>query len=250
MPWKRKCTTGPRVLSCSACCCAWSPVNEASPCRLESRSRNLPWPAPLPLTQLAYLKAPAGRELSLKDIGHKIILIEFLNVYCHTCRGQVPIFNDLYAAIKKDPVLSKSVCMLGIAVGNSLEEVNEFKKTFGAVYPILPDPQKAVFNMTGNIRGTPQSYILSGDRERFIIYYHAGAVSTPEPYLRELQSALRGEITGTAVGNKIPDYSFHLPGKDLQSERFRRQKSAHLLSRPKRATTLRATRARRRTSWK
>ena len=175
--------------------------------------------------ELAYLKAPAGRELSLKDIGHKIILIEFLNVYCHTCRGQVPIFNDLYAAIKKDPVLSKSVCMLGIAVGNSLEEVNEFKKTFGAVYPILPDPQKAVFNMTGNIRGTPQSYILSGDRERFIIYYHAGAVATPEPYLRELQSALRGEITGTAVGNKIPDYSFIFRGKTYSQKDFAGKKA-------------------------
>ncbi len=159
--------------------------------------------------ELVALKAKAGKEIALKDIGYKIILIEFLNVYCHTCRGQVPIFNDLYAAIKKDPVLSKSVCMLGIAVGNSLEEVNEFKKIYGAVYPILPDTQKAVFNMTGNIHGTPQTYILSGDNnERFIIDYHAGAVSTPEPYLRTLQSALRGEITGTEPGNKVPPYSF------------------------------------------
>ena len=115
--------------------------------------------------ELVALKAKAGKEIALKDIGYKIILIEFLNVYCHTCRGQVPIFNDLYAAIKKDPVLSKSVCMLGIAVGNSLEEVNEFKKIYGAVYPILPDTQKAVFNMTGNIHGTPQTYILSGDNK-------------------------------------------------------------------------------------
>ena len=175
--------------------------------------------------ELAYLKAPAGRELSLKDIGHKIILIEFLNVYCHTCRGQVPIFNDLYAAIKKDPVLAKSVCMLGIAVGNALEEGNEFKKTYGAVYPILPDPQKAVFNMTGNIHGTPQNYIVSGDKERFIIYYHAGAVSTPEPYVRALQAALRGEITGTEPGNKVPPYSFSSNDKSYREKDFTGKKA-------------------------
>jgi len=170
--------------------------------------------------ELSYVKAKAGNTISLRDIGHKIILIEFLNVYCHTCRGQVKIFNDLYAAIKKDPILSKSVCMLGIAVGNAREEVDEFKKTFGAVYPILPDPQKDVFNMTGNIHGTPQSYILSGAKERFIIYYHAGAVETPEPYIRALQSALRGEITGTELGNKIPAYSFSYREKTYSQNDF------------------------------
>jgi len=169
----------------------------------------------LPPAAIAYLKAKAGTEIALRDIGHKIILLEFLNVYCHTCRQQVTVFNDLYGAIQKDPVLSRSVCMLGIAVGNSREEVAEFKKTFGAVYPILTDPQKAVFNMTGNIHGTPQSYILSGERERFIIYYHAGAVSTPEPYIRALQSALRGEITGTEIGNKTPRLFFFLSGQNL-----------------------------------
>ena len=65
---------------------------------------------------LASIKARAGKEIALKDIGYQVILIEFPNVYCHTCRGQVPIFNDLYAAIKKDPVLSKSVCMLGAGI--------------------------------------------------------------------------------------------------------------------------------------
>ena len=49
--------------------------------------------------ELAAIRAKAGKEIALKDIGYKIILIEFLNVYCHTCRGQVPIFNDLRAAL-------------------------------------------------------------------------------------------------------------------------------------------------------
>jgi len=170
--------------------------------------------------ELAAIRAKAGREIALKDIGCKIILIEFLNVYCHTCRMQVEIFNALYAAIKKDPVLSKDVCMLGIAVGNSLQEVQEFKKNYGAVYPILPDPNKDVFNMTGNVHGTPQTYIISGDKQRFIIHYHPGAVSSPEPYVRALKAALRGEITGIEPGNKVPGYSFSYQGKPYTERDF------------------------------
>ena len=170
--------------------------------------------------ELAAIKAKAGTQIALKDIGYKIILIEFLNVYCHTCRAQVPVFNDLYAAIKNDPVLSKDVCLLGIAVGNVLQEVQEFKKNYGAAYPILPDPHKDVFNMTGNVHGTPQTYIISGDTRRFVIYYHPGAVSSPEPYIRALKAALRGEITGIEPGNKVPAYSFSFKQKTYTEEDF------------------------------
>ncbi|MCX5895267.1 MAG: TlpA disulfide reductase family protein [Proteobacteria bacterium] len=170
--------------------------------------------------ELSSIQAKAGKEIALKDIGYNIVLVEFLNVYCHTCRMQVQVFNELYSVIKKDPVLSQRVCMLGIAVGNSLDEIQEFKKNFGALYPILPDPQKAVFNMTGNIHGTPQTYILSGDKERFIIDYHPGAVSSPERYLKSLQNALRGEITGTEPGNKIPAYSFSCREKSCSQKDF------------------------------
>jgi peroxiredoxin len=163
--------------------------------------------------ELASIKAKAGTQIALKDIGYKIILIEFLNVYCHTCRAQVPVFNDLYAAIKNDPVLSKDVCLLGIAVGNAQQEVQEFKKNYGAGYPILPDPNKDVFNLTGNVHGTPQTYIVSGNTRRFVIYYHPGAVSSPEPYIRALKAALRGEITGIEPGNKVPAFSFSFKGK-------------------------------------
>ncbi len=170
--------------------------------------------------ELASLKAPAGGEIALKDIGHKIILIEFLNVYCHTCREQVTIFNDLHAAIKNDPVLANNVCMLGIAVGNSVREIQEFKKTYGAVYPIVADPYKDVFNLTGNVHGTPQTYIVSGDAQRFVIHYHPGAVSSPQPYLRELKAALRGEITGIEPGNRVPEFSFYYQSKRYSEKDF------------------------------
>ncbi|MEI6126477.1 MAG: redoxin domain-containing protein [Pseudomonadota bacterium] len=158
--------------------------------------------------ECVYLGIDSAREFTLNDLRHEVIIIEFLNVYCHTCRKQVEIFNDLYTSIQNDPELAGKVCIVGIAVGNSPEEIIDFKKNFGALYPILSDPGKALFNMTGNIQGTPHTYILRKEEKRFVIDYHAGGVTSKDRYLSTITFALRGTLTGTNPGNKAPGFAF------------------------------------------
>ena len=157
--------------------------------------------------ECAYLRIAPDKQFSLNDLSHDIIIIEFLNVYCHTCRMQVEIFNDLFTTIQKDPELSLRVCIIGIAVGNTAEEIQDFKKNFGALYPILSDKEKAIFNMTGNLQGTPHTYILRKEDQRFIIDYHAGGVTSKDRYLNTVKFALRGTFTGTTPGNKLPVFA-------------------------------------------
>lgn len=157
--------------------------------------------------ECAYLRISPDREFSLSDLTHDIIIIEFLNVYCHTCRLQVAIFNDLFMTLQQDPDLSKRVCIIGIAVGNAPGEIKDFKKNFGALYPIFSDKEKAIFNMTGNVQGTPHTYILRKEDQRFVIDYHAGGVASKDRYLNTVKFALRGSFTGTAPGNRVPPFS-------------------------------------------
>ncbi len=152
------------------------------------------------------------KDFSLTDLKHDVIIIEFLNVYCHTCRLQVPVFNELYAAIKNDADLAQRVCIIGVAVGNTAEEVADFKKNFGPQYPIITDPDKVIFKKTGNIQGTPHTYILRKEERRFIIDYHAGSVSSKDRYLNTVRYALRGSFAGTDAGNKAQDFSFSAKG--------------------------------------
>ena len=157
--------------------------------------------------ECAYLRIAPDKEFSLTDLSHDIIIIEFLNVYCHTCRMQVEIFNDLFKTIQQDTDLSKRVCIIGIAVGNSPDEIQDFKKNFGALYPILSDKEKVIFNTTGNVQGTPHTYILRKEDQRFIIDYHAGGVTSKDRYLNTVKFALRGTFAGTTPGNRVPAFA-------------------------------------------
>jgi peroxiredoxin len=155
----------------------------------------------------SYLGVPAGGAISVRDLKQQVVLIEFLNVYCHTCREQVPIFNELLSIIKKDPVLSEKVRMVGIAVKGTFEEINDFKKNFEAAYPVLSDLEKKAFAAIGSPPATPHTYIiaLGEGGKRFVVDYHKGGVESPQPYLREIRKALKGELVGYDLGNKIPD---------------------------------------------
>lgn len=166
----------------------------------------------------AYLGVSPGGTLSLKDLKQEVILVEFLNVYCHTCREQVPIFNELLASLKKDPVLAEKVRILGIAVKGTPQEIIDFKKEFGASYPVLSDPEKKAFASIGAPPATPHSYIIAYGEGggRFVIDYHRGGVESPQPYLREIRKALKGELTGYDLGNRLPGLEGSLKSRNLR----------------------------------
>ena len=44
------------------------------------------------------LKLPEQETISLKDFKAEIMIIEMLNVHCHTCQLQMPVFNQLAEA--------------------------------------------------------------------------------------------------------------------------------------------------------
>jgi len=168
----------------------------------------------------AYLNIPDTEDIQLAAIPYDVVIVEFLNVYCHTCRLQVPIFNKLKQAIEADPDLKDRVCLLGLAVGNSVEEIENFKAEFGAQYPILSDVDKVLFNSTGNIRGTPHTYVVYRDEMGFIVDYHAGGVSSPERYLDSLRHILRSSLLGIQPGNKIAPFKFKVGWKTLKTEKL------------------------------
>jgi peroxiredoxin len=161
--------------------------------------------------------------VSIKDLKQEIILVEFLNVYCHTCREQVPIFNELLATLKKDPVLAEKVRILGIAIKGTPQEIVDFKKEFGATYPVLGDPEKKAYDAIGSPSGTPQTYMIAFDEtgNRVVVDYHRGGVESPQPYLREIRKILKGELAGYDLGNKILDLEASIGSRDVRLSEYK-----------------------------
>ena len=88
------------------------------------------------------LRLPAKESIDLQDFPFEIILIEFLNVHCHTCKEQAPVFSQLWKSLQSHRELKSRAALLGITVGNTVNEIKAFQKSFNAAYPLLADSSK------------------------------------------------------------------------------------------------------------
>jgi len=60
----------------------------------------------LTLEEQESLNLPKEKTLSFEQFTSEILIIELLNVYCHTCQQQVPIFNQLWDSVQADTILN------------------------------------------------------------------------------------------------------------------------------------------------
>ena len=173
-------------------------------------------------TEIETLQLSPKKTISLQDFTSEIIIIELLNVYCHTCQLQVPVFNQLLDAVQSDKILNSKVSVLGITVGNTAKEIKKFQKSLNAHYPILADPSKDVFNCLGNLKGTPQTYLLRKDLSGkwYILYHHRGGVGSYETYLKKIKELYKSALEGVEPGYKIPQLFHQVLNKRYPSESF------------------------------
>ncbi|MDX1778125.1 MAG: redoxin domain-containing protein, partial [Thermodesulfobacteriota bacterium] len=202
-----------------------SPLSRSQECKLVKVGDPFPLftlTSNLTLEEQKSLNLPQEKTLSFEQFTSEILIIELLNIYCHTCQQQVPIFNQLWDSVQADPMLKNKVAILGITVGNNAREVAKFQKSFKPQYPILADQDKEVFNCLGNLKGTPQTYILKKDPSGkwYIQYHHRGAVSSPETYLRKVKELLKGSLEGIEPGYKVPQSFIQTLKKSYPNQSF------------------------------
>jgi thiol-disulfide isomerase/thioredoxin len=130
-----------------------------------------------------YLGIPQKKTFSFKEIRGNLILIEFISTYCVSCQRQAPIFNELYSSIEKDPRLKGKVKMIGVAAGNNLKEVEDYKKEYKVPYPIISDSKFDAHTAVGSPR-TPFSIWVRKDAQGkgIVVSTHLG--------LMDLKSAM------------------------------------------------------------
>ncbi len=85
-----------------------------------------------------------------------------------------------------------------------------FQKSFDAIYPLLADASKNVYDSMGDLKGTPQTYLLKKDSSGtwYIVYHHSGAVSSHEVYLKKIEDLLKSDLEGVEPGYNVPQVFF------------------------------------------
>lgn len=114
-----------------------------------------------------------GKEVSLKDYRGKKVLLNFWATWCHYCRTEMPVFQNL---VEKYP---EEVTVLAVSImeRETEEEIENFIKNNEYTFKVLLDRENKVSDAY-NIRGLPSSYLI--DRDGRIEFQKLGPLSEEE----------------------------------------------------------------------
>jgi len=133
----------------------------------------------------AYLGLSFGfGSFRIPQIKAKVVIVEIFSMYCPYCQKEAPIVNQLYAGIEQNPALKGKIKMIGIGAGNSLYEVETFKKRYNVPFPLLPDGDYVIHRQLGEVR-TPYfiGVKINPDGSHQVIYSRLGAFDGVDQFL-------------------------------------------------------------------
>ncbi len=139
-----------------------SPVIAARRIDMGERFPEIALPQPLQAQERSYLGLPSGKTFNLSQVDGEVVLVEILNVLCPHCQKQTLPYNNLFQMIEDDPQSRGKILMLGIAVGNSDLQIEDFIDIYDVDFPVVSDRS---FKMHTAVGGgpTPLSIYLRRD---------------------------------------------------------------------------------------
>jgi thiol-disulfide isomerase/thioredoxin len=144
---------------------------------------------PMPPDEQAkrYLGLSGTGNLKIGQIDAQVLIIQVYSFYCPHCQRSAAQVNDLYQMIQGRPDLKEKIKMIGIGVGNSVYEVDSYRKRYNVPFPLFPDLSTDISQRLG-VKGTPTFIGLKvndkGVREQF--YFEEGGFQDIERFLNEI----------------------------------------------------------------
>jgi len=126
------------------------------------------------------LQSLNGGIIRLSDFKGKVIILDFWATWCPPCRAEIPHFVELYKRYK-----NKGFQMLGVALDNSMDPVENFKEEYNVNYPLLI-PNREVVKDYGPIAYIPTTFIISPEGYIYKKYIGYNPESTFESDLKTL----------------------------------------------------------------
>lgn len=186
---------------------------------------NLSLPQPESSAHRAYLGLPAAESFTLSQVRAKVILVEMLNVLCPHCQKQTLYYNQLFDMIEQDSDTRGKIRMLGVAVGNNQEQIDDFVDIYAVDFPIVSDGDFRLHTAIGG-GPTPFSIYLRSDTGELPVVAgtHLGEDKDMEDlftYLKETMTLPRSEFANLPQDDDPPEKTIEpfLP-PDLMAKRM------------------------------
>lgn len=107
-----------------------------------------------------------GKQISLRDFGGKVLVVNFWASWCPPCIEETPSLNE-FAKMMAD----QGVVVLGVNVDQNEKNYEGFVKHFQLTFPNVRDPQQAISYRFGTYQ-FPESYII--DKSGKVVQKFAG----------------------------------------------------------------------------
>ncbi len=140
---------------------------------------------------ISYLGLTGRSKFSFKDFKCDILVIELFSTYCMSCPKNYPVLNSVYNYVENDKKLKDKVKVIGIAIGNTYEEVNELIKKYNLLFPVLTDYRFSFHREIGSPRVPFTIIARNTTKNRFkVIYTHQGIIDNEGIILKNIPKSL------------------------------------------------------------
>jgi thiol-disulfide isomerase/thioredoxin len=141
-------------------------------------------PVPKNPDERNYLGLPGSGLFKIPQIKAKAVIVEIFSMYCPYCQKDAPGVNELYRLIENNPDAKNRIKLIGIGAGNSLYEVEVYKKTYNVPFPLFPDKDFTIHKACGEVR-TPYFMVvkINEDGTHQIVHHQLGGYPGAEPFL-------------------------------------------------------------------
>jgi len=95
--------------------------------------------------------APAGPVADYRNSRAQVVVLNFFDMYCHTCQTMAPHAKELHQMVQRRGLGSK-VEFYAIGWGNTPMECDMYRKRFGVNYSIIPDKDLSISRRFGRFR--------------------------------------------------------------------------------------------------
>lgn len=170
--------------------------------------------------ECAYLGIDPDADFRLGSLGHDLVVLEFMNVFCDVCREDAQLYNELHDISLGDTDLGGAFAVMGIAVGNSFEEVMQFSDELMVRYPILLDTDREILELTGSVRGAPQAYVLQRLAGRYVVRHFSRSATGLDEYLAILRACLKGGSDQAVASAQALSYCLMIGGSKVTEKQF------------------------------
>ena len=141
-------------------------------------------PIPKNPVEKGYLGLSGDGFFNISQIKADVVIVEIFSMYCPYCQKDAPGINELYHLIENNPDLKNKIKLIGIGAGNSVYEVEVFKKAYTVPFPLFPDKDFTIHKACGEVR-TPYFMVIkiNDDKTHQIVHSQLGNYPGAEPFL-------------------------------------------------------------------